>query len=143
MKRVYLIAAVVIAAGALAVVATAAQGRDAGSSAGSDDVYLDPDRLLELIQDPSSDFILVDVRTWDEYVSGHMPGAVHRDYREIGVNPPTDARDAFVVLYCRSGSRSNQALRTLERLGYTNVLDWGGILNWPHGVVVGAEPHAR
>jgi phage shock protein E len=103
-------------------------------------VYRDPDRLLALIENPPEGFYLVDTRTYDEYVSGHMPGAIHRDYREIGGDLPTEDRDAVIFVYCLSGVRSNRAERTLRRLGFNRVLNWGGILDWPHEVVTGPSP---
>jgi hypothetical protein len=69
------------------------------------DVYRDPDRLRELIEDPPADFPLVDVRAEAEYLSGHIPGAIHLPYDEIAADPPTDDTDALIVLYCRSGVR--------------------------------------
>lgn len=103
-------------------------------------VYLEPDRLLALMDEPPNGVYLVDTRTWPEYLSGHIPGAIWRDYREIGARPPTDDPDALIIVYCERGIRSNRAARTLNRLGYTRVLDWGGIRDWPYEVVTGPEP---
>lgn len=104
------------------------------------EVFLDPDRLLELIQDPPEDFYLVDVRSEREYRSGHIPGAIHIPYGEIGRRPPTDDRDAFIVVYCRTGSRSASADASLEEAGFTRVLDWGGIVDWPYETASGTSP---
>ena len=71
---------------------------------------------------------------------GHIPGAINIDYRSIEEYPPTDDSDAAIIVYCRSGNRSNSGLRTLEAMGYTNLLDWGGIVRWPFDVVTGTEP---
>ena len=104
------------------------------------DVYRDADRLRELIEDPSADFLLVDVRTEAEYLSGHIPGAIHLPYDEIAADPPTDDTDALIVLYCQSGVRSGRADRSLRSMGYTRVLDWGGIVDWPYERVTGPDP---
>lgn len=133
-----LIAALVIAAATVLVITLGAQ--TGGASNGDLDVYKDPARLLALIDDPPEDFFLVDVRTTEEYQAGHIPGALHHDYRRIADDLPTEDRDAFIVVYCRSGSRSNTAARTLARLGFTRVLDWGGIIDWPYEVVTGPDP---
>ena len=105
----------------------------------SDDlrVYLDADRLLELIQEEREDVILVDTRTEPEYLSGHIPGAIQIDYRDISNNLPTEDRNVLVIVYCERGIRSNRAAGTLRRLGFVRVLDWGGIRDWPYERVVG------
>jgi rhodanese-related sulfurtransferase len=122
----------------LAAIAAFAQG---GSEGVEDlEVYRDPESLQELMAGDHADVFLVDVRTPAEYESGHIPGAINIDYRMIGEQPPTDDRDAVIILYCRSGNRSGQAIRTLAGLGYTNTLDWGGIVRWPYDVVTGPEP---
>mgnify|MGYP000107868409 CR=1 FL=1 len=108
----------------------------------------DVDKLTDHIEDQislaidSADVIvfLVDTRTAQEYASGHIPGAINIDYREIGISPPTDDTDALVIVYCRSGNRSGTAARTLAGLGYTRVLDWGGVIRWPYSLVTGADP---
>lgn len=101
---------------------------------------LEPDALRAFISEPSTDYILVDVRTPEEYIAGHIPTAIQIDYRDIGQMPPTPDKDAFIVVYCRSGNRSNSAANTLNDLGYTRVLDWGGIIDWPYDVVAGPDP---
>jgi rhodanese-related sulfurtransferase len=103
-------------------------------------VYLDPARLQDLIGEERPDAYVVDTRSQSEYVSGHIPGAVNIDYRVIGQNPPTDDRDALVIVYCLSGVRSEQAARSLRRLGFTRVLNWGGITRWPYETATGPDP---
>lgn len=123
---------------ALPAAAAAAQGE--ATSEEDLEVFLDPDRLLELIEDPPEDFYLVDVRTEREYRAGHIPGAILVPYAEIAENPPTDDRDALIVVYCRTGGRSARADASLRAAGYTRVLDWGGIVDWPHRTVSGSSP---
>jgi rhodanese-related sulfurtransferase len=102
--------------------------------------YLDPDALLELIHSPPDDFHLVDVRTPPEYESGHIPGAANFELAFLEQRRPTEDRDALLVVYCRSGSRSARAAQLLDALGYTRVLDWGGVGNWPYELITGPDP---
>jgi phage shock protein E len=77
---------------------------------------------------------LLDVRTEAEYEESHIPGAVCLPVESIGTQPPASLPDpdAEILVYCRSGRRSAQAATKLAKLGYTNVSDFGGILNWPY-----------
>ena len=77
---------------------------------------------------------LLDVRTEAEYEESHIPGAVCLPVESIGTQPPESLPDpdAEILVYCRSGRRSAQAAGKLAKLGYTNVSDFGGILNWPY-----------
>jgi phage shock protein E len=103
-------------------------------------VYLEPESLLDLMQDLPESVFLVDVRTPAEYEAGHIPGAINVDHTAIAGNLPTDDREATIIVYCRSGNRSSQAAHVLQELGFTRVLDCGGITNWPYDLVVGSEP---
>lgn len=105
--------------------------------------YTDPQTLARIIDEDPSQIHLVDVRTPQEYASGHIPTALNIEYQNIGNDPPTDEKDAPIVLYCRSGARSGRALQTLENLGYTNVHNFGGVGSWPGDLVTGAEPTAE
>ena len=98
------------------------------------------DRLEALIQqEDSRPYFLVDVRTLTEFQSGHIPTATNTPHNRIGIQPPTGDKDALIILYCATGIRSNHARRTLERAGYQNVIDFGGIGNWRGEVVFEAE----
>jgi rhodanese-related sulfurtransferase len=112
-------------------------GRGESQSAESLEQYLAPEALQTLMDDPPEDLYLIDVRTPQEFAAGHIPGAINIDYRELTENVPTEDTDARIILYCRSGNRSGTAYRTLETMGYTNILDWGGILRWPFAVETG------
>ena len=85
---------------------------------------------------------VVDVRQPDEYAAGHIPGAVLVVNEEIGDQPPEALpdKDAELLVYCRSGRRSKEAAQKLADLGYTNVYEFGGILEWPYDIVEGSEP---
>jgi rhodanese-related sulfurtransferase len=98
----------------------------------------DPAVLARLIEEARDEFLLIDVRTPGEYASGHIPTADNIDYREIGDRMADGDRSVPVVLYCRSGSRSGRAARTLSRLGYT-IVDFGGITRWDGPIVEGAR----
>lgn len=82
------------------------------------------------------DVVVVDVRTAEEYAEGHVPGAVLIPLQEIGDEPPGELPDkgADILVYCRSGRRSKQASDKLVELGYENVYDFGGIMDWPYDI---------
>ena len=86
-------------------------------------------------------YILLDVRTSEEYRSGHIPGAVNVANETIasGEIPELPDKDQLILVYCRSGNRSKQASGKLTALGYTNIVEFGGIGDWPGPVVTGAE----
>jgi phage shock protein E len=75
-------------------------------------------------------YILVDVRTAEEFASGHIPTAVNIPYDTILENPPTRDKAALIIVYCRSGSRSTAAYSSLNGAGYTNVVNFGAIGRW-------------
>jgi rhodanese-related sulfurtransferase len=97
----------------------------------SDDPYFNnPEKLKELMEG-DEEFVLVDVRSHEEYADGYIPGARHIPYEKIGDSPPTDDPSELIVLYCHSGGRSDTAKRTLERMGYERVHNFGGVVHWP------------
>jgi len=79
----------------------------------------------------ASDSYWVDVRTAEEYQSGHVDVAVNIPYEEVGtrIGEVTDDKEAVIYLYCRSGRRSGVALDTLKQAGYTNVINLGSLEN--------------
>ena len=83
--------------------------------------------------DASEDAILLDVRTQEEFDGGHIPGAVCFPHEDILPEFPLPfEKDAEILVYCRSGRRSAEAAEKLKHMGYTNVADLGGIVNWPY-----------
>ena len=92
----------------------------------------DPAYLRQVIETSPEAIVLVDVRTAGEFSSGHLPEAVNIPLAEIADSPPTEEMDALIVLYCRSGNRSSQAERILRNLGYTDLVNFGGVLDWPY-----------
>ena len=76
--------------------------------------------------------IIVDVRRQDEYDSGHIPGAILIPNESIGTEQPEQLPDKgqIILVYCRSGRRSKEAAQKLANMGYTNVYEFGGIIDW-------------
>lgn len=79
---------------------------------------------------------LLDVRTKEEYKSGHISGAVVLpneliNERNLSIIPD---KEQTIIVYCQSGGRSSQAASKLSKLGYSNVYDLGGIMNWPYNI---------
>ena len=89
------------------------------------------------ILETESGHILLDVRTPEEFASGHIPGAVNIPNESIGTQqiPELPDKAQRILVYCRSGNRSKQASEKLAALGYTNVIEFGGINSWPGQVV--------
>lgn len=88
------------------------------------------------IMDTQTGYVILDVRTQEEYDEKHIPGAVlipDYEIRDRAENELTDKAQTILV-YCRSGRRSKNAAQTLAELGYTDVCEFGGILDWPYAV---------
>ncbi len=84
-----------------------------------------------------TDYIVLDVRTEQEYASGHIPGAVNIPNETIasGAIQQLPDKEQLILVYCRSGNRSKQASEKLVNLGYTNIVEFGGINDWSGEVV--------
>ena len=84
------------------------------------------------IFEQSGDYIILDVRTFEEYNDGHIPGAICIPNENIGSEPPAELPDKeqLIYVYCRSGNRSKKAAHKLVDMGYTNIVEFGGIINW-------------
>ena len=88
------------------------------------------------IMDSEEGYIILDVRTQEEYDQGHIPGAIvisHEEIEEKAEDVLTD-KDQLILVYCRSGRRSKIAAEALVDLGYTNIKEFGGIIDWPYEV---------
>ncbi len=81
-------------------------------------------------------YIILDVRRPDEYAEGHIPGAINVPNETIGTEkiPILTDKSQLILVYCRSGRRSEEASEKLVRLGYTNIVEFGGILDWKGGI---------
>lgn len=88
-----------------------------------------------------TDYVLLDVRTQAEFDESHIPGAICIPNETIGTEklPELPRRDQMILVYCRSGNRSKQAAQKLASMGYTNVLEFGGINTWTGETVSGSE----
>lgn len=89
------------------------------------------------IMDTQEGYVILDTRTEEEYETGHIPGAIvisHEQIKEKAEQVLTD-KDQLILVYCRSGRRSKLAAQDLVDLGYTNVKEFGGIIDWPYEVV--------
>ena len=89
------------------------------------------------IVDSGEEHIILDTREQDEFNEGHIPGAILIPYTEIEnkAEEMLPDKDAQILVYCRSGRRSKIASESLAKLGYTNVKEFGGIIEWPYEVV--------
>lgn len=83
------------------------------------------------------DFVLLDVRTKEEFREGHIEGAVNIPLPKLAydIEDEVPQKDQMIVLYCRSGVRTLTAAEILKDLEYTKVYDMGGIMSWPYEVV--------
>lgn len=86
-----------------------------------------------VLMDEEVDYIILDVRTPEEYKEKHIPGAINIPNETIGSAEPVELPDKeqMIMVYCRSGNRSKQAAKKLANLGYTNIVEFGGIIDWP------------
>ena len=89
------------------------------------------------LMDSEEDRIILDVRSREEYDQGHIPGAILIPDTEIEAKAADllPDKDQLILVYCRSGRRSKLAAQSLADLGYTNIREFGGILDWPYEVV--------
>ena len=88
------------------------------------------------IMDSEEDYIILDTRTEAEYDEGHIPGAIVIPHDEIADRAEEELpdKDRSILVYCRSGRRSKLAAEALVELGYTNIKEFGGIIDWPYEV---------
>ena len=96
------------------------------------------DEAITMMEDESS-YIILDVRTPEEFADKHIPGAINIPNETISTEeiPELPDKDQLILVYCRSGNRSKQASEKLAALGYTNIVEFGGINDWPGEIVTG------
>jgi len=89
------------------------------------------------IMDTEQDYIIIDARTEEEFAEGHIEDAILIPEYEIKDRAEKELpdKDALILVYCRSGRRSKIASEELVNLGYTNVKEFGGIIDWPYEVI--------
>ena len=85
------------------------------------------------IMEEETGYLILDVRTPEEFAAGHIPGAINIPNETIGSEAPAllPDKNQRILVYCRSGNRSKQASEKLAALGYTNITEFGGINTWP------------
>ena len=90
------------------------------------------------MMEKEENYVILDARTHEEFAQGHIPGAIVIPNETIGTNeiPQLPDKDQLIMVYCRSGNRSKQASDKLVKLGYTNVVEFGGIIDWPGEIVM-------
>ena len=93
------------------------------------------------LMEKEENYLILDVRTQQEYAAGHIPGAIVIPNETIGTEEIAQLpdKDQLIMVYCRSGNRSKQASDKLVKLGYTNIVEFGGINSWPGETVSGME----
>ena len=98
------------------------------------------EEAAKMMQEQSG-YILLDVRTQAEFEQAHIPGAVCIPNETIGTDeiPALPDKNQLILVYCRSGNRSKQAAEKLAQLGYTNIVEFGGINTWTGETVSGSE----
>ena len=99
-------------------------------------IRISADEAKKII-DEETGYIILDVRTQEEYNGGHIPGALLLPNEVIGTEELVmlPDKDQKILVYCRSGNRSKQASQKLADLGYTNIYEFGGIIDWPYETV--------
>lgn len=107
----------------------------------SDDKKLSYEQIsaeeAKTIMDSESNYTIIDARTEEEFAEGHIVGAILIPEYEIASRAEKELPDkeALILVYCRSGRRSKIASEELVKLGYENVKEFGGIIDWPYDVV--------
>ena len=109
-----------------------------GTPGGSANSYrqISMDEAVKMMKDEKN-YIILDVRRPDEYAEGHIPGAINIPNEEIGSAEIAELPDKsqLILVYCRSGRRSKEASEKLVKLGYTNIVEFGGINDWKYETV--------
>jgi rhodanese-related sulfurtransferase len=84
------------------------------------------------MMEKEKDYIILDVRRPDEFAEKHIPGAINIPNEIIGTEEIKELpnKKQLILVYCRSGNRSKQASEKLVKLGYTNIVEFGGIIDW-------------
>ena len=93
--------------------------------------YVSMDEIVQIMQE-NENYIILDVRTEAEYNEGHIPNAICIPNETIDENviKKLPNKNQLILIYCRSGNRSKQALQKLKEIGYINLIEFGGIIDW-------------
>ena len=117
----------------LAVMLLTACGQDRENDQGAVYVNITAEEAKQIMNSEEG-YIILDVREQDEYDAGHIPGAILIPYAQIAekAEDVLADKDQLILVYCRSGRRSKIAAEALAELGYTNIKEFGGIIDWPY-----------
>ena len=128
-KTKILIAGIVV--GVIAVAAVGIKQHVTADQEGAEYTSITMEDAKEIFQE-KGDYLIVDVRRADEFAEGHIPGAINIANEDILSAEPAELpdKDQVIYVYCRSGNRSKQASEKLAAMGYTNIVEFGGILDW-------------
>ena len=128
-KKILLVVAIVISICVVVVVIIKVLGK--GENKNMDYKQITMDEAMEIFKQPG-EYIILDVRTFEEFNGGHIPGAICIPNENIGSEPPAELsdKDQLIYVYCRSGNRSKKAAQKLVDMGYTNIVEFGGIIDW-------------
>ena len=98
--------------------------------------YVSMDDIVQIMNE-NTNYIILDVRTIEEYKEGHIPNAICIPNESIGsdIIEKLPNKEQLILIYCRSGNRSKQAAEKLKKLGYTNLIEFGGIIDWKGKIV--------
>ena len=113
----------------------ALSGCGAAEKEGSVYMNISPEKAKEMMEN-LEEFVLLDVRNEEEFAEGHIPGAVVIPYDEIEERAEEEIpeKDVPLFVYCRSGRRSKIAAESLVSLGYSEIYEFGGIIDWPYEI---------
>ena len=120
-----------IGVGVIAVAAVGIKQHVTADQEGAEYTSITMEDAKEIFQE-KGDYLIVDVRRADEFAEGHIPGAINIANEDIVSSEPAELpdKDQVIYVYCRSGNRSKQASEKLAAMGYTNIVEFGGILDW-------------
>ena len=98
--------------------------------------YVSMNEIVQIMNE-NKGYIILDVRTIEEYNEGHIPNAICIPNETINedITKRLPNKEQLILIYCRSGNRSKQAAQKLNRLGYTNLVEFGGIIDWKGEII--------
>ena len=142
MKRLTLILLPAVIALTAVLILTGCGSSADDKTAGDKKTYrqVSPEEAAAMMEEETG-YIILDVRTQEEYETAHIPGAICIPNETIGTEdiPELPDKDQLILVYCRSGNRSKQASEKLVNQGYTNIVEFGGINSWTGETVSGSE----
>ena len=94
--------------------------------------YLEPAKLMELVENPRADIWIIDVRSSSDYAKGHIPTAKNFSSSEVMERLDGLPKSQYLIVYCETGIRAEMVISKLEKEGYTRMMNWGGYTRWPY-----------